>query len=462
MQLAQSPHAHALNLSRLQDFHLANHADSAQNPTVPMSRQHDDSRALAAFAPALLLIAAAFLINYIDRGNISVAGNLIRKEFRLSDSQLGILFAAFFATYTLMQFVIGWLVDRIDANRILAAGFLLWSVATATTGLVRGFALLLAMRFILGIGESVALPCGSKILAKHLPEHHRGFASGALMSSLKFGNAAGTLGAGILMSHFGWRPVFIGVGLLSLIWLPAWNKWKPLGGRVVPSVVPQIAQRRNLGWAIISHRSFWGTSAGHFCSNYLFYFMITWLPQYLQRGRSLSLATMSMVAGVYYAVDGISAISTGWLQDFCIRKGGSPTTVRKAAMAIGFSTAAVAVLACAVAGSHSYLPWLLAAGWGCGMTGPGLYTFPQTLAGPEAVGKWYGWQNGFANLSGVVGPALTGFVLQHTGTFIAPFAITASVCVVGVVAWVFVVGRVEPVSWTPQEQLVTAPAGAGL
>jgi sugar phosphate permease len=129
-----------------------------------MPRPDDDSRALAAFTPALLLIAAAFLINYIDRGNISVAGNLIRKEFQLSDSQLGILFAAFFATYTAMQFLMGWLVDRFDANRILAAGFLLWSVATATTGIVRGFALLLTMRFILGIGESVALPCGSKIL----------------------------------------------------------------------------------------------------------------------------------------------------------------------------------------------------------------------------------------------------------------------------------------------------------
>ena len=133
-----------------------------------MSRQHDDSRALAAFAPALLLIAAAFLINYIDRGNISVAGNLIRKEFRLSDSQLGILFAAFFATYTLMQFVIGWLVDRIDANRILAAGFLLWSVATATTGLVRGFALLLAMRFILGIIIGCALTIGGAYIVDRI------------------------------------------------------------------------------------------------------------------------------------------------------------------------------------------------------------------------------------------------------------------------------------------------------
>jgi MFS family permease len=88
-----------------------------------------------------------------------------------------------------------------------------------------------------------------------------------------------------------------------------------------------------------------------------------------------------------------------------------------------------------------------------------LYTFPQTLAGPQAVGKWYGWQNGFANLAGVAGPALTGFVLQHTGSFFAPLAITAGICVVGVIAWTLIVGRVELVSWKRENPSSVATAG---
>src|SRR5579863_6344771 len=196
-----------------------------------MPQPEDDSRHLRAFAPALLLLAVGLVINYIDRGNLSIAAPLLKDELHLSPSQLGILFSAFFTTYTAMQFVIGWLVDRFDANRILAAGFLLWSLATVTTGLVWGFALLLSMRLILGIGESVALPSCSKILARCLPEHHRGFASGALMSALRCGNAVGTFGAGFLMAKFGWRPVFIGVGLVSLVWLPAWMRWMPRKGR---------------------------------------------------------------------------------------------------------------------------------------------------------------------------------------------------------------------------------------
>src|SRR5258708_32834351 len=135
-----------------------------------MPRPADDSRSLAACAPAMVLLAICVLINYVDRGNLSVAAPLLKRELGLPASQLGILFATFFTSYTAMQFVIGWLVDRFDVNRILAAGFLLWSLATVTTGLVRGFVLLLVMRLILGIGEAVALPAGSKILTPHLPD----------------------------------------------------------------------------------------------------------------------------------------------------------------------------------------------------------------------------------------------------------------------------------------------------
>jgi cyanate permease len=219
-------------------------------------------------------------------------------------------------------------------------------------------------------------------------------------------------------------------------------KWMPRGGRSGDgdSRGPRFRQ-------ILRQRSFWGTSAGHFAFNYLFYFLLTWLPTYLVQERHLSMRTMAGVAGLCYAVDALSAVATGWLQDALILKGYTPTLVRKSAMAIGFLMAAVGLMGGSLAGADSYLPWLLAAGFGCGMSGPGLYTFPQTLAGPHAVGKWYGWQNGFANFAGITGPALTGFVLQVTGKFVVPFAITAAICLAGALAWVFVVGRVEQVDW---------------
>jgi len=389
------------------------------------------------------MLALCLLINYVDRGNISVAAPLLKQEFGLSPSQLGVLFAAFFASYTLMQFIVGWLVDSFDVNKILAAGFLVWSLATATTGVARGFAMLLLLRLILGIGESVALPASSKIIARQLTEHYRGFASGIVMAGLRTGNAIGTFGAGMLMANFGWRPVFIWIGLISLLWLPAWARWMPRD-----DYVETHSSTRTGGFSeVFAQRSFWGTCLGQFCCNYLFYFMVTWLPSYLVIDRHLSMATMARIAGVYYLADAASAISTGWLQDLLIRKGNTPTFVRKSAMAIGFSIAAFAIVGCALAGANAYLPWLMAAGAGCGMTSPGILAFTHTLAGPQMTGRWYGPQNGFANLAGVVSPAATGFILQRTGNFQVPIAITAAFCIVGGLAWVLLVGRLEQVQW---------------
>ena len=121
------------------------------------------------FALPLLLLALSVLINYIDRGNLSIAAPLLKDELGISASQLGILLSGFFWTYTILLFVCGCFIDRFDVNHVLAFGYLIWSLATAATGIVSGFAMLLAMRLLLGIGESVAFPCYSKILAQHLP-----------------------------------------------------------------------------------------------------------------------------------------------------------------------------------------------------------------------------------------------------------------------------------------------------
>jgi MFS transporter, ACS family, D-galactonate transporter len=409
-----------------------------------MQQPDHQPRSLRAFVPALVLLVISFLINYVDRGNLSIAAPLLSVELALSPVKLGLLLSAFSWTYTPVQFVMGWLVDHFDVNRILAAGFLIWSLATVTTGVVHGFVLLLVMRLILGIGESVALPAGSKILARCLTEHHRGFAGGTLMSAMRMGNAVGTFGTGFLIAKYGWRPAFIGIGLVSMLWLPAWIKWMPRDGHTDARVRPA-----SVGFMeILKHRSFWGTTVGHFSCNYLFYFMITWLPSYLILSRNLSLTTMTKIAGAYYMVEAASAMLSGWLQDLYIRNGLTCTQVRKAAMAIGFSLGAIGVMGCALAGAQGYVAWLMLAGVGSGMTAPGLFAFCQRIAGPEAVGRWYGPQNGIANFAGIIGPVLTGFVFQKTGNFLWPFAIAAALCIVGIVAWVFVVGKVEPASWS--------------
>jgi ACS family D-galactonate transporter-like MFS transporter len=401
-----------------------------------------ESRKLGPFALPLSLLVLSVLINYIDRGNLSIAAPLLKNELGLSASQLGILFSAFFWTYTVMLFVCGWFIDRFDVNRLLAFGFLLWSLATTATGVVYGFTILLAMRLLLGIGESVAFPCYCKILAQNLPEHRRGFANGAIIAGMKCGPVVGTLGAGVLMANYGWRPVFIGIGLISLVWLPAWVKWMPRTTASAHSgVCPRVID-------VLRKRSFWATAAGGFCLAYPLYFMVTWLPLYLTHEQHLSMRDMVNVAALYYTIDAAAALATGWVTDLWICRGLIAGFIRKSAMAIGWTIAAIGFLGCSSAGPRSYLACLIVTGVGCGIGNSGIWAFSQTLAGPQAAGRWVGLQNGFANLAGVIGPALTGFIVDWTGHFRVALVITAGVCLLSGISWVFLVGRLEQVAWT--------------
>jgi ACS family D-galactonate transporter-like MFS transporter len=412
---------------------------------------------LRVFAPVLALLALAILINYVDRGNLSIAAPTLKDELHISATRLGFLFSAFFYAYTAFIFLSSWLVDRFHVNWVLAAGFAVWSLATAGTGLVTGFATLFVMRLLLGMGESVAFPSSSKILAQNLPECDRGFANGLIICGMKLGPAAGTLGAGMLMAKYGWRPVFIGIGLASLLWLPAWFRWMPRGTNQAKTLGTAISNSASYK-DILLQRSFWGACAGHFCANYLNYFLVSWLPFYLVRERQHSLQTMVKIASAFYALDALSAFATGWFTDLLIRRGNSVTVVRKGAMLLGYSVAALGLAGCAMAGPHTYLVWLAIMGVGSGVGGMGIFAFAQTLAGPRAAGRWAGLQNGFGNLSGWVSPALTGFLMDRTGHFTAPLAIAAVVCLIGGLAWVFGVGRLEPVSWRLTGAEALAPA----
>ena len=315
-----------------------------------------DSAALRSFAPTLILLVIALLINYVDRGNLALAAPLLKIEWGMTASQLGVLLSAFFWTYTALQFVMGLFVDRWGANRMMALGFLAWSLATVLTGAAMGFATLLAMRLLLGVGESVMFPASSKIMAQHLPEHARGFANGLMNASMRWGSAIGTFGGGLLMARYGWRAAFVAIGVASLVWLPAWSRWK------APTAPKSTVIDAGLGTfsAILRKRAFWGAASGHFCANYLVYFLMSWLPYYLVNERHLSMAAMSVAAGALWVVDSLTSLATGTITDFFIRRGTTPTIARKSAMAFGFALAAVSLAGCAFAGEHTYLACLIA------------------------------------------------------------------------------------------------------
>jgi ACS family D-galactonate transporter-like MFS transporter len=394
----------------------------------------------------LVLLGISVFINYIDRGNLSIAAPMLKDELAISASRLGVLLSAFFWTYACLQPVSGWLVDRLNVNWVMAAGFFLWSAATAGTGIVHAFSTLFVLRLILGIGESVAYPSYSKIIALHFPEEHRGLANSVVSAGLVLGPGFGMLVGGTLMARFGWRPFFIVLGLVSLFWLIPWIKWMPeardsihLDTKGAPSLVE-----------FLRLRSAWGTCVGLFCGNYVSYFLITWLPFYLVRERHFSMDEMAKIGGTAYLLGACFSTLSGWLSDRWIMSGETPTRVRKTFVAGGLALAGICLALSAVSGSRLCVAMLMLGVIFFGVCSSNVWAITQTLAGPQAAGRWTGFQNFVGNLAGVVAPAVTGLVLDRTGHFYWAFAILTAVALTGTMSWVFLVGRVEQVVWHKQ------------
>jgi MFS transporter, ACS family, D-galactonate transporter len=438
----------------------------SKSPSVaPSTRLSPELSGLA------ILLALSIFINYIDRGNLSIAAPHIKDELGLSYSQLGVLFSSFFWTYAVFQIVSGWLVDRFPVNWVLAVGILLWSAATFATGLVSRFELLLAMRLVLGIGESVAYPSYSKIISGHFSEAQRGRANSIICAGQASGPAVGTLVGGLLIAHLGWRLFFVVFGIVSSLWLLPWLRYlrrrEPIteSNAALASGNSDISSTQSLerprsesvGSAsilqILRQRSAWGTFAGLFAYNYLWYFFITWLPIYLERERHFSVQAMSVVTSLAFFVLAISALLSGWLSDKWIATGATPTRVRKTFTGAGPVIASIIVLVGIVASHGVAVVILVLACVGLGMCTSNLWAVTQTLAGAATSGKWTGLQNFTGNLAGWIAPMLIGLIVQHLGDYFWVFVISSGVTLLGAVAWVFVVGPIKPVTWSSENSM---------
>jgi ACS family D-galactonate transporter-like MFS transporter len=391
------------------------------------------------------LLALSILINYMDRGSLAIAAPLLKDELGLSASQLGILLSSFFYTYSFFLPLAGWMVDRFDVKWVMASGFFIWSAATALTGGLHSFAALLAARLLLGIGETVAYPSSSKTLAQYVPEVHRGFANALIVSGVGLGPALGTFAGGMLVASFGWRPFFLVLGFIGMAWLIPWIKWMPQRGAIA-AISP--AGDRTVGFfEILEQRSLWGTCGGLFGVNYVLYFEITWLPFYLVRERHFSLEAMAKIGGLGYLCYALAAILFGWISDRWIASGATPTLVRKTFTGGGLAAAGLLLLGCALAGPTVSVILLVLAFASGGMCGSNLWAITQTLAGPKTAGRWTGLQNFLGNLAGVIGPTLTGFVIDRTGRFFLAFVIMTIVALLAAFSWICVVGPVKPITW---------------
>jgi MFS family permease len=394
------------------------------------------------------LLAAAIFINYIDRGNLATAAPLIQRQLKLSNTEVGLLISAFFWIYVPGQLVAAWLVTRINAYRTLAIGLTLWSVATVLTGLASGFAALLGLRLLLGLSESAGFPASSRLLAQHLPLHRLGTANAMISTGIMLGPAAGTFFGGLIMAHAGWRVLFIGFGGASLLWLIPWlASTRALSAATADeahaAAGPSLRQ-------ILARPELWGACVGHFASNYPFYLVLSWLPLYLVKAHGYSFTAMAELGGVVYVLSAAMALAAGALADRWMARGASSNLARKSLVGAASVVAIVCMLMCALGSPTIAIAGLLLSSISNGLGSFNLYAIGQTLAGPAAAGKWIGVQNCLGNVSGIVAPLITGAIIDATGKFQLAFLAAAAVAALGLVCWMVVIRRIEPIEWAAE------------
>jgi len=391
------------------------------------------------------LLSVALLINYADRGSISIAAPLLGRELDLGPTEIGWLLGLFYWAYAPLQPVMGWLADRYGPARVLAGGFALWSLATALMGLAGSLAALVVLRLAMGAGEATFYPSALSLLSRNVPATQRARATATMQFGALIGPAMGALLGGMVMVKFGWRAMFVVMGIASLAWLLFWRRWsrRAPGAAALPPSADDPPYRLILG-----QRALWGGMIGTFCGNYAFYFVFSWLPLYLVNERGLSLAQMTPMTSAFYVVDGASVLATGWLLDRWVRSGATLNRAYKTALAASSAGVGLCLIAASVvSGPVAAAAILLLTGVLDGLNSPSNPSVTQTFAGPRATGRWMGLQNAVGNVAGMSAPVVTGYLVEYGGGYTAALVVSGVVALCGLLGWLVVMPEVRPIDW---------------
>jgi nitrate/nitrite transporter NarK len=304
---------------------------------------------------------------------------------------------------------------------------------------------LLAFRILLGVGESIYLPGGTKIVSFLFSEKERGLPSGLF----DFGTRTGLVLEGVmvpwLLIRFGWRRTFLILGFTALLWLAPWFWVFPRRLQTVRTDVasPGLAFRP-LARTVLN-RNLLGICLGFFCFDFYWYVLVTWLPDYLVTVRQLSIVQMGRYASLAFFTFGIAEPIGGWIADSLIRRGWDETRTRKGMVTVAFSMGIFLIAAMRTGHTGVAIGLLMAASL-VGLASGNLLAILQSCAPSEAVGIWTGVQNFAGNLAGILAPLAVAFLITAYGSYVPGFQLATIILFSGVLAYWFVVGDLHPPS----------------
>jgi MFS transporter, ACS family, D-galactonate transporter len=411
----------------------------------------------------LALLFCSVVINYLDRANLSIAGPLLAKELGIDSVRMGLVFSAFGWSYVFCQVPGGWLVDRTHPRKLYAVLIALWSVATALLGLSAGLAMVFALRLAIGAMEAPSYPINNRVVTTWFPENERATAIASYTSGQFVGLALLTPALVYLQVHFGWRSVFICVGLAGIVWAGVWYAVYrgPLsygganraeielirsGGGLVElsdkntAGGQKIFHSGGLGY-VLSKRKLWGIYIGQYALNSTLWFFLTWFPTYLVRYRGIAFEQAGWLASLPYLGAFVGVIFSGLFSDFLVRCGLSLSIARKAPIVTGLLLSTTIVGA-----NYVHTPGWVIAFMGVAFFGNGLasitWSLVSTVAPKPLIGLTGGVFNFMGNMASVTVPVIVGALVKG-GDFSLALSYISGLALVGALAYMLMVGRIE-------------------
>lgn len=402
------------------------------------------------------LLFTAGAINYMDRAALGIVAPIVSKTLDLSPSQLGIIFSSFFIGYSIFSFLGGYFADKWGTVRVFTYAMGLWSLFCGLTAAATGFVSLLLCRVFFGIGEGPMSSNTNRTISNWFPRHETSTMIGFTFSGQTLGNAIAGPIVGLIAYAFDWRMSFIVIAVLGFLWLVVWRIFvtdKPASNARVHAderrlidesrAVAEAANVEDDGMtlgAYLRRPSTLALGAGLFAVNYTQYVFISWLPSYLTNVLHLDLKQMSVITSIPWICGAIGYFGGGLIGDWIYRRMDDPVKARKLVATIPLALSGVAVLSITSATSLAAAVGLIAAAL-LFLTGScqAIWAIQHEILPLHRQGGVGGFIHFLSNLSGIIGPALTGFLIQYFGGYHSAFLFGALIDFTGVIAMVLFV-----------------------